>query len=172
MTIVPFPEYRPDITSFQGSSTRFVQNAVPQADGYAPFKSLSAVSASLGATCRGYFCGRKKDGSVLIFAATSTKLFRLDNTDFTWDDVSAGGGSYSALTNSAQWQFAQFGDLIIAVQQAVVPQSYNLTSSSEFAALAGSPPQAAYIAVLNRFVFLSGLFVYDYLFLLAGLLFV
>ena len=39
----------------------------------------------------------------------------------------------------------------------MAPQAYNLTSSSAFADLGGSPPQAAYIGVINRFVVLGGL---------------
>jgi hypothetical protein len=39
----------------------------------------------------------------------------------------------------------------------VNPQVYDLTSSSAFADLAGSPPKAAYIAVVNRFLVISGL---------------
>jgi hypothetical protein len=51
----------------------------------------------------------------VVFAGTSTKLYQLSNTDFSWTDVSKGGGSYTALPSSDHWQFAQFGNLVIAV---------------------------------------------------------
>ena len=38
-----------------------------------------------------------------------------------------------------------------------MPQVFDLTSSSAFADLGGSPPQARYIAMVGRFVVLSGL---------------
>jgi hypothetical protein len=64
---------------------------------------------------------------------------------------------YSALSSDAQWQFAQFGNLVFATQENVVLQVYDLASSSAFANSAGSPPQAAYISVVGRFLVLSGL---------------
>lgn len=64
---------------------------------------------------------------------------------------------YSALSSNAQWQFAQFGNLVFATQANEVLQVYNLSSSSQFADNSGSPPQAAYISVVGRFLVLSGL---------------
>jgi hypothetical protein len=64
---------------------------------------------------------------------------------------------YSALSSDAQWQFAQFGNLVFATQKNAVLQVYNLSSSSAFADCAGSPPQANYISVVGRFLVLSGL---------------
>lgn len=64
---------------------------------------------------------------------------------------------YSSLSSDAQWQFAQFGNLVFATQKNVVLQVYNLASSTAFADTAGSPPQANYISVVGRFLVLSGL---------------
>src|SRR5262249_6231595 len=72
-------------------------------------------------------------------------------------DVSKAGGSYSALPGANHWQFAQFGNFVIAVQPNTVPQVFDLTVSTAFADLGGAPPQAGYIAVVGRFVVLSGL---------------
>ena len=64
---------------------------------------------------------------------------------------------YTGLVSTAQWQFRQFNNFVIAVQVNVAPQVYDMTSSAAFAALGGTPPQAAYISIVNRFVVLSGL---------------
>jgi hypothetical protein len=64
---------------------------------------------------------------------------------------------YSSVSSDAQWQFAQFGNLVFATQKNAVLQVYNLASSSAFADTAGSPPQANYISVVGRFLVLSGL---------------
>lgn len=64
---------------------------------------------------------------------------------------------YSSLTSTAQWQFAQFGNLVFATQANAVLQVFDLSSSSAFADCGGSPPQAAYISVVGRFLLLSGL---------------
>lgn len=64
---------------------------------------------------------------------------------------------YSSLSTDMQWQFAQFGNLVFATQENAVLQVYDLSSSSAFADCGGSPPQAAYISVVGRFLVLSGL---------------
>lgn len=66
-------------------------------------------------------------------------------------------GQYSELSSDANWQFAQFGSLVKATQENEVLQTFTLGSSSQFADNTGSPPQAAYIAVVGRFLVLSGL---------------
>lgn len=152
-----FGEYRPDVSDVDRAHTGVLLNVLPRADGYGPHPSLDTLSDALAARCRGMFFARKRDGSILIFAGTETRLYLMSNTNYSWTDVSAGGSAYSALSSDAHWQFAQFADVVVAVQANVAPQSYNLTSSSEFAALSGSPPQAAYVGVINRFLVLAGL---------------
>lgn len=76
---------------------------------------------------------------------------------------SAGSGThsvthiYSALSSGKQWQFTQFGSNVIAVQGNSAPQVYDLSSSTAFANLGGSPPQADYVSTVGRFIVLSGL---------------
>lgn len=157
MVELPFRGYRPDISDLDTSFSRNVNNVLPRADGYGPIRDLSAFTDALPDTCRGYFYARNTDGSIAIFAGTSERLYKMDNTDFTWDDVSKDTQAYSELSSNSQWQFVQFNNFVIAVQENAVPQVFNLTSSTEFADLGGSPPQAAYIAVVGRFIVLSGL---------------
>lgn len=152
-----FGEYRPDVSDVDRAHTGVLLNVLPRADGYGPHPSLDPLSDALAARCRGLFFARKRDGSILIFAGTETRLYLMSNTDYSWTDVSAGGSAYSPLSSDAHWQFAQFANVVVAVQANVAPQSYNLTSSSAFAALGGSPPQAAYVGVINRFLVLAGL---------------
>ena len=157
MPVKPFGEFRPDVADYQGEHSKNVLNVVPRGDGYGPFPAFSAISLALAAPNRGYFYARKNDGSIQAFAGTSNKLYSFNNTDGSWTDVSKGGTTYTALATSAQWQFAQFNNFVFAVQQNTVPQVYDITSSNAFADLGGSPPQAAYIAIVNRFVVLSGI---------------
>lgn len=76
---------------------------------------------------------------------------------------SAGSGThsytahYATIATTGQWQFRQFNKYVIAVHQNIAPQVFDLTSSTAFAALGGSPPQAAYISIINRFVVLTGI---------------
>ncbi len=155
--IIPFGEYRPDVSDYEGQHTRNILNVVPQGDGYGPFKDLTAYTSALGAACRGYFYALKNDGSIAVFAGTSTKLYLLNNTDNTWTDVSKSASTYTTLPTDANWQFVQFNAFVIAVQQNANPQVFTLSSSTAFDDLGGSPPQASYVAVVNRFVVLTGI---------------
>lgn len=157
MPVIPFGEYRPDLSDYEAQTEKGVLNVVPRGDGYGPFPSLAAVSLSLGAQCRGAIAAYKTDGSVVVFAATSTDLYQLNNTTYGWTKVSLSGGPYAAVTASEQWSFTQFNNLVIAVQANVAPQVFDISSSTAFANLAGSPPQARYVDVVGRFVVLTGL---------------
>jgi len=160
MALLQWGEWKPDVSDYLGSASKLIRNVLPQGDGYAPFPSSTAFSGSLPATCRGGFYALKSDGSVVIFAGTATKLYRMSNTDYTWVDVSKAAGTYTAPTFgslAANWQFAQTGNLVWATQANAPLQVYDLSSSTAFADGAGSPPQAAYISVVGRFLVLSGL---------------
>jgi hypothetical protein len=71
--------------------------------------------------------------------------------------------TYGPLATTANWDFDQFNNLVIAVQGNVNPQVFDLASPTAFHDLtpAGNPgglaPQAAFVAVVNRFIVLSGL---------------
>jgi hypothetical protein len=157
MPIIPFATYAPDVSDFQANSTASILNVIPRGDGYGPFPDFATFSDAAAATCKGFFRAFKDDGSVQLFMATSTKLYLMSNSTYAWGDVSKALGTYTALSDGHNWQFVQFGDLVIAVQANAPPQVYNLTSSTEFADLGGSPPQAAYVSIVGRFVVLSGL---------------
>ena len=169
MAVLPFGDFAPDLSSFKTNTSQAIYNVVPRADGYGPHQDLLAFTSALPSACRGYFYGRKSDGSVVLFAGTSTDLYVLNNTTYTWTRVSLGGASYSALSANANWQFAQFGDIVFATQQNVVLQAYAMSSSTAFANQAGSPPQAAYIAIVGQFVVLSGLLSAEYRIQWSGL---
>jgi hypothetical protein len=159
MPVLPFPEYRPDASDFNGAHTETLLNVLPRSDGYGPMRAVSAFTGALAAQCRGAFMARKSDGTLRIFAGTATKLYQLDNTTLTWVDVSLGAGTYSSLSSDANWHFTQFNNYVIAVQANAAPQVVDVSAASgtAFAALGGSPPQAAYITTINRFLVLSGL---------------
>lgn len=156
MPLVPFGSYAPDVSDYEGQTTRNILNVVPRADGYGPFQGFTSYSQALPGTCRGGFYALKSDGTIAVFAATATDLYLLDNTTFAWTLVSQSGG-YTSLSPTAQWQFVQFNDFVVAVQGNANPQVFTLSSSSAFSDLAGSPPQAAYASIVGRFIVLSGL---------------
>jgi hypothetical protein len=155
--VLSFGEYRPDVAPYKSTYSQTAQNVVPRADGYGPWRSFTPYSNPMpGATPnRGFFYARKTDGSVAVFAGTLNKLYELNATNLLWDDKS--GAAYSNLPSGYHWQFAQFGNFVVAVQPNVVPQVFDLSSSATFSNLGGTPPQSAYVAVVGRFLVLSGL---------------
>lgn len=157
MPLLATGDYRPDVSDYEGQATRNILNVIPRGDGYGPFPSFSAYTAALPGACRGAFYALKSDGAVVTFAGTSTRLYKLNNTDFSWSDVSKDASTYSGLSSTAQWQFAQTGNLVFATQANAVLQVFDLSSATAFADALGSPPQAAYISVVGRFLVLSGL---------------
>jgi hypothetical protein len=156
MPVLPFPEYAPDLAPYPGTNTTVITNGLPLKDVYGPVPAPLPYSDPLPGVCRGYFFARNPDASISIFAATGTNLYRLNNTTLGWDVVSKSGG-YVAPPNADQWGFAQFNNFIIAVQINTPPQYIDITSASPFANLPGGPPNARYVAVVNRFLVLTGL---------------
>src|SRR3569623_1936861 len=99
MPLLATGDYRPDVSDYEGQATRYILYVVPRGDGYGPFPSFSAYTSALPTPCRGAFYALKSDGTVVTFAGTSDRLYRLNNTDFTWIDISKGGASYSGLSS-------------------------------------------------------------------------
>jgi hypothetical protein len=92
-----FPEWAPDQSPIAGVAA-VISGCFPKKDGYEPAKVAQAFSSAMGERCRGVKFARKSDGSVQIFAGGATRLYLLNNTDNTWEDVSQGGSS-----NSTNW---------------------------------------------------------------------
>jgi hypothetical protein len=150
-----FPPYQPDLNDMGDMNYPNVINVVPRGNGFGPFKDLTSFTQALPAACRGYFFARRSDGSIAVFAGTATELYLLNNTTFAWTVVSK--ATYASLATDSNWQFVQFNDLVIAVQANTAPQKFTLASSTNFADLGGSPPNAGGIAVVGFFVVLTQL---------------
>lgn len=91
------------------------------------------------------------------FTVSATAGGTVINTSGSQSGTHSVTGIYSAVSSDALWRFAQFGNFVFAVHENVAPQVFDLSSSTAFADLGGSPPQAAYIDIVGRFVVLSGL---------------
>lgn len=157
MPVLPFPEYRPDVSDFNGQSTATLLNVIPRSDGYGPVKDATAITGALPDNPRGLFMARRNDQTLAIFAGTDDKLYLLDNTTLEWTDVSKAAGTYSPLATAANWSFVQFNQKVIATQANDVMQVYDVETDSAFSDLGGSPPQAAFLAIVNRFLVASNI---------------
>lgn len=139
-----FGSYSPDLPQWGHDGLVLARNVYPSAAGYKPFKGLSAATASLGADWKGGWAG-EHNGTSIMLGATSAKL-RSHNAG-AWSD------EYTVAT-TGPWFFSQFGDNVIATHGGA-PVKYTISTSSG-AALGGSPPSAAFSAIVGDFVFLAG----------------
>jgi hypothetical protein len=157
--LISFQQYAPDLASISANVTTTATNVIPRLDGYGPFPSLAALTAALPFPARGIFFARNPDSSAALFAGIFNQLYKLNNTTFAWENVSKAAGTYPLLPSTDNWQFVQFDTNVIAVQANVVPQVFDLTTPTLFVDL-GTPvaaPNASHVAVVNRFLVLSGI---------------
>lgn len=88
MPLLPWGEWKPDVSDYEGQATKNVRNVLPRGDGYGPFPDFAILSQALTAPCRGGFYALKSDGSVAVFAGTSDRVWLASNTDYSWTSVS------------------------------------------------------------------------------------
>ena len=146
--MIPFGEWLPDQSDFQNPGSTVATNVIPAARGYRPFQGLTEVSAAADNRLRGIYATKTTDGTVNIFAGDQTKLYKLDNSDFSMDAVGTG----FTVTGDMNWRFVRFGDDVIAAgSDADVLRKYTVGTSSSFAAISGAPA-ARHLAVVRDFV--------------------
>ena len=156
MTNIPFPPYLPDVLAFDISGAGYVNNVLPRADGWGPIGSPSSIlPGAFPGTCRGYFSAIDKNSTPSLFGGSDSALLKYDFSTDIWKNVN--GSSSYALGSSSLWTFQQFGNLIIATTAGFPPQVFDLSSSSVFANLGGSPPTAQGTAVVGDFLVAYGL---------------
>jgi hypothetical protein len=143
---VTFGEWLPDQPGVIGALTT-AKNCYPRAVGYGPFPQEVNYSADASQDINNVVAARATDGTTRVFAGGSTKLFRLDSGDLSLDDVSA-----TTYTSSTRWRFTQFGNKLIAGNEANTLQAYDLTSTGNFANLASDAPKAKFVTVVRDFV--------------------
>ena len=145
-TRVNFGEWLPDQPGVIGALTT-AKNCYPRAVGYGPFPQEVDYSAAASQDINNVVAARATDGTTRVFAGGSTKLFRLDSGDLSLDDVSA-----TTYSSSTRWRFTQFGNKLIAGNEANTLQAYDLTSTGNFANLASDAPKAKFLTVVRDFV--------------------
>ena len=165
MAIIPFGEWRPDLTDYQAETSRLILNVAPHADGYGPLKSYQPYTNALPGRCKGSFLAVTTT-NIILFAAAElmegapavavTRLYKMDNGTLAWVDVTRTGAAYKALPPQQNWTFCQYNKQIVACNANEPPQVIT-TTGSNFADLAGLPPHAAYCTIVSSQLVLSGL---------------
>jgi len=151
-TIIRLGEWLPDLPEWENPGALEILNAIPQLRSYRDLPSLASFTNALVSACLGSFWMENDAGVIFNFAGDTANLYRLDSSD-TWTTVNGPSGPYTAVN----WDFTEFGDLVIATNKANVVQVYDTSGAGPFADLGGSPPQAARCATVRDFVVLGDL---------------
>lgn len=151
MTVVPFMPWLPDLDGLNPSAAQQALGVIPTANGYRPFPSLANVAAAITARAQGGISVRDLSGNIFNFYGDATKLYKMDSGGMTSSDVSRTVGGAYATPAGGWWVFWQFGTYVFASNGVDALQSFNLASSTNFAAAAGSPPVATFGMTIRDF---------------------
>lgn len=147
----PYLEWRPDIAAFPSPrKSPFMvtaTNVLPSADGYGPAPDLNPFSDALPTSdvARGGAAFLDKSGQPHTFVGSPTALYKLAS-DGSWTDVTRVAGGAYTLGDEERWTLSQFGDNVIASHIGDAQQIFDMTASTEFEDIAGSPAQSRFTA--------------------------
>lgn len=154
----PFGPWLPDLAPFESTGATVADNVIPAERSYRPWPQYMGNNFIFdGPVIGAISVGRSSSKETVNFCGTPDKLFQLALDGVTWTNVTRSSGGNYTVADSGFWQFTAYGDLLIAVNGVDVPQAFTLGSSTNFAALAGSPPAAQYIMGVRDFVVLGNL---------------
>lgn len=146
--------WEPDAHAVNAEVTCDAAGVLPAANGFTFWPGLVPASGALSTQIVGGLTVRKTDGTFAVYAGTATKL-EMYATTTSWTDVTRLVGGAYAVTSDQTWSMAQFGHYLIATHVADVVQVIDIDAPVNFAALAGSPPQARYVRTVGDFVMLG-----------------
>jgi hypothetical protein len=154
--LLPIADYAPDLppNNSRGASSNIVNLFPRTKESWGPVGTLSTYSSSaLTSQCLGALMAIDTGANNYLFCGDAGKLYLMSPGNASFTNVSKSGG-YS-LASIEKWYFTQYGQTIIGAGQGQNLQAYTLGSSTAFADLAGSPPQARYIATIKDFVMVA-----------------
>ena len=150
-------EWLPDQSDSVGSPSTNLEmayNVYPSSTGYAPFPKATRISNDMpnGKEINGLFSARQ-NAQIVSIIGTETAIYRGNNVVRTGAgtiaDISRSGGYSSPRRN---WQFKQFGKLVLATNGTQKLQRYDITGDSRFSDIQQAPVCRT-IAVVRDFVF-------------------
>jgi hypothetical protein len=150
MPLIPFGAYTPDLPAHQNEGVTDLENAIPQARGYRGMPTLVPTTNALGGRCLGMWSAVDTAGNAFNFAGDATDLYKRASN--VWENASSASAAY-AVADGITWSFTQFANDVIACADAEDPQYFEVGSSSAFATLSATAPQARHSAVINDFLF-------------------
>lgn len=154
MPNILFKEFLPDQPELGNPGLINARNVLPLDAGYGPFLPLDTTLGTITQTAivGAFAANGSTKGSHYVYALANLNYY----------EGSGGGASFAtrgAASASANFEenFAQFGNLVVAVQQSHEPRRHTIGSTSNFTALAtnGVAPLSACVGVIGDFVILG-----------------
>lgn len=146
---ISFGEWTPDQPGLANGLQR-AENVFSKALGYGAIQSAVDYSLAASENLTNVVAAKNTTGVTVVFAGGDTKLFKLDTTDLSLDNVSK-SGNYTTPVGQ-RWRFTQFGNVVIAANGQAKLQGFNVNSSTLFANLSADAPEARYVTVVRDFV--------------------
>ncbi len=166
-TTVELAEWLPDQAALGLPGATVATNVLPAARGYLPAYALGAYTDALGANCIGAASFRDSANTQYLFAGTTARLYTASGSTWTDATINASAELYE-VGSTYQWEFAQFGNRIIATAYfdgsesgttVTFPQTYTMGTSTDFDNLltgnvteGSNEFRAAHVATVRDFV--------------------
>lgn len=156
MTWVTAGEWKPDEAMFGVGTISSLLNIYPNTNGYNPIPEFLPISTPIiedgePAVVTGSKSFVLSDGHFITVAGTDKNLYLLEQAE--WTNISKTGG-YNG--QGQPWQFAMYGDLVMATNYYDSVQCINIKSGEKQCSdLSETAPRATCIAVVNEFVVLG-----------------
>jgi hypothetical protein len=151
MSMVPFAPWEPDRALLGGKHAPEAQGVLPSIAGYVPWPSFwpEPNTPPLPGTFRGAVSLHDVNGIPMLLAGTDNGLYHLYNHE--WVELGNGYGT------AERWDFARYGNTLIAVNGANTPQYATLQEGgiTEFAPIE-TAPAASSVEIVREFVMLGG----------------
>ena len=150
---IPFGEYLPDQPPYDNAGLTVASNCLPISNHFRSMRGLQRYSNNgLNGVCKGFFVGRDKSGNVYTYAGDTSDLFSMVNSSFTAVSRTA-GGAYNVGSND-HWEFAQWGERVVATDYADAVQMIDFGATA-FSSLSGCVSKARHLAVVGDFLVLG-----------------
>lgn len=145
---VAFREWAPDLPPLVNPGLTVARNVLPGVAGYMPVPGLEdQFTDTLDARARGAISGISQSGVAFGFVGDATDLYSITSAGIA-NVTRTVGGDYSA-SDTAQWHFAQYGNVVIGLNPNDDIQEFTLGSSTNFAQLSADAPTGRYIGVIG-----------------------
>lgn len=153
---LPIADFAPDLppNNAQGASANVVNLFPRTKESWGPVGTLSPYSSNaLASKCLGAVVAVDTGANNTLFAGDAGKLYEMAVGTTSFTNVSKAGGY--TVPSGENWYFTQYGQRVIAAAQGQNLQSFTLDSSTAFADLSASAPQARYITTIKDFVMVA-----------------